>query len=171
MTEENVPRVRRVLSPAEEACPTDPGSRVSQDSPPGGSPTTGAIRETPMRARVTSVRWIRSVIMLLLLEGVCTGVTRVTALGGQEEDAGLWTPVHSEKIAPWLRNGLRLGGSTEMMVVMDASPDLTPAQGLAHRADKGRFVYETRRAAALRSQQPLVDKLESQGHEVTRFWV
>lgn len=76
-----------------------------------------------------------------------------------------------KKISPWILDRLESGGPVEMLVVLDQPTDLSGAEGMADRVDKGRFVYETLRGRALGSQQGLVDRLRARGLKVTQLWI
>jgi len=80
-------------------------------------------------------------------------------------------PEHPEKIAPWLLGKLEAGVPSEMLIILDGTVDLSSAGGFTEHADRGRFVYDTLRSAALQSQGPLVTRLRSRGLEVTQFWI
>lgn len=63
------------------------------------------------------------------------------------------------------------GGVTEFLVLLAEQPDLSRAASLASKEAKGRFVFETARAVAERTQAPLRAWLTAAGVEHQAFWV
>lgn len=61
--------------------------------------------------------------------------------------------------------------SADVLVLLAEQPDLGPAELLPSKEARGAWVYQTLRAAADRSQAPLVAKLERAGVPYRRFWV
>ena len=77
-----------------------------------------------------------------------------------------------EKISTWLRSTLEAQSTSDLLIVLDPTPDLSSADGLTSRNAKGRFVYDTMRATALQSQAPLIEWLAAKGYRViSRFWI
>src|SRR5687767_1027436 len=62
-------------------------------------------------------------------------------------------------------------GPTEFLVYLTEQADVSAAQGLQARADKGRYVTDTLRATAARTQGPLLAFLSAQGAEHRAYWV
>lgn len=88
-----------------------------------------------------------------------------------QDPEGPMTREVKDKISPWVLDKLEKGDTTEMLVLLDQGADLSEADGLVERKEKGRFVYDTLRGRALASQQELVTRLRSRGLEVTQFWI
>jgi serine protease AprX len=63
------------------------------------------------------------------------------------------------------------GGSAEFFVYLDEQADLSGAQSLDTKQEKGRYTYERLRAVAARSQAPVIAALEGQGAQHRSFWV
>ncbi|MPZ51234.1 MAG: S8 family serine peptidase [Acidimicrobiia bacterium] len=76
-----------------------------------------------------------------------------------------------ERIDPDLIQAIADEGEAEFVVVLDDRPDLSEAFTIGDWEDRGRFVYETLRDHAERSQSDLVSDLEAAGVEHTPFWV
>jgi serine protease AprX len=117
------------------------------------------------------------VMLLAILAGLVPVPARAaTPVMGAEDAAGprAGPPEETtEKIAPWLEREL---GATrnriEMLVILGPEQDLRPARGIASRAERGRFVYDTLRASARAAQAPVEAWLASQGVAVKRhFWI
>jgi subtilisin family serine protease len=75
------------------------------------------------------------------------------------------------KIHPWVLTHTNNGQSAEFFVVLNEQADLSPAQLMVRKADKGRFVFDALTETARRSQAPLIDWLESQGIEYRSFYI
>lgn len=58
----------------------------------------------------------------------------------------------------------------EFIVFLGEQADLSPAQAMGSKLEKGKFVFETLSAVADRTQPPLVRMLEERGVEFERFW-
>ena len=69
-----------------------------------------------------------------------------------------------------VRATLARGGPADVLILLGAQPDLSPAQALPTKEARGRWVYETLRAAADRDQGPLVAELARAGVPYRRFW-
>ncbi len=74
------------------------------------------------------------------------------------------------KVDPWvLETAAR--GKTEFLVFLRDQADLTGADALPGRAEKGRHVYRALRAAADRSQAPVIAQIEALGLTYRPFWI
>ena len=80
--------------------------------------------------------------------------------------AGGDTPVVDASV----RETLARGEPADVLILLGAQPDLSPAQALPTKEARGRWVYETLRAAADRDQGPLVAELARAGVPYRRFW-
>ena len=66
-----------------------------------------------------------------------------------------WAFGASDKIASRVITDTANGGTTEALVVLAEQADLSPAAAFPSKLEKGRFVVDTLRAVAARSQAPL----------------
>jgi serine protease AprX len=84
----------------------------------------------------------------------------VTALltAGQALAAG-----PEDKVTTWVLQRTSTGAQAEFLVVMADQADLTPADALATKAAKGRFVYDTLYQRARQSQAGVLSLLSSRG--------
>ncbi|HZQ23486.1 MAG TPA: S8 family serine peptidase [Terriglobales bacterium] len=86
----------------------------------------------------------------------------------------LSTPVpafNSPKIAPRILSDTAHGAFTEALVVLREQADLRPAATLTTKLEKGRFVFETLRSTADRSQAPIRAFLEQHGIAYQSFYI
>jgi subtilisin family serine protease len=77
----------------------------------------------------------------------------------------------ANKIAPWLRGHLARGTQTEYLVVMNDQADLSGADALATKAEKGQFVYNALFQKAQQTQAPVIDMLKAQKVEYRSYYI
>lgn len=75
------------------------------------------------------------------------------------------------KISPELRSQVQLGQAREFMVVLTERADLSAAEALGTKAEKGQYVFETLRETAHRTQAPLIGWLKARGYRVQSFFI
>lgn len=76
-----------------------------------------------------------------------------------------------EKIHPWLRGRSDVGRQVEFLLILKDSADLSPAQRLKGKRDKCRFVHDSLRNTAERSQAPIKAWLKARGVEHRTFTI
>ena len=77
----------------------------------------------------------------------------------------------TEKISARVLNETANGGSTEALVVLAEQADLSPASALQGKLAKGRYVVNTLRAVANRTQGPVLDFLRRRGVPYQAFYI
>ncbi len=75
------------------------------------------------------------------------------------------------KVDGWVVERAQVDGEVEFLVFLGEQADLSAAARLSSKEEKGRFVYETLRATAARSQAPLLRDLTQAGVQHRSFWV
>ena len=75
------------------------------------------------------------------------------------------------KIAPWVIDHTAYGQQAEFFVVLADQADLSPAANLPTKTEKGRFVYQTLRDKALRTQGPILEWLHEHNIEHQSFYI
>lgn len=75
------------------------------------------------------------------------------------------------KIDPLVLEEIASGGETGFFIWMTAKADLSPANDLKTKLEKGQFVYETLRATADSSQQTLRSELDAQSINYRPFYI
>ena len=75
------------------------------------------------------------------------------------------------KVDPWVLNTARAEGQTEFLVFMADQADLSAADALSTKLEKGTYVYETLSSKAAETQGPVIDALKAQGVEYRSYWV
>jgi len=75
------------------------------------------------------------------------------------------------KVAPQVWNATTADNETEFLVILDHQADLSGADSLSTREARLRYVYETLREAALRSQPPLRAELDRTGVDYRPFYI
>ncbi len=86
-------------------------------------------------------------------------------------DGSATSPGWRSKVDPWVTATAAAGGTTEFLVVLAEQADLSGAAHLPTKAAKGRYVFDRLRAAAARTQPPVLAELEARGVEFRAFWV
>lgn len=74
------------------------------------------------------------------------------------------------KIDPWVWQTAQ-GGQTEFLVLLREQADLSRAEALPTKSEKGWYVYRQLTAVALRTQAPLLEQLRQQGIPHRSYWV
>lgn len=77
----------------------------------------------------------------------------------------------NEKIATRVLSETANGGSTEAIVVLRAQADLSAADGLRTKLEKGRFVVNALREVANRTQGPIINLLHERGVSYQSFYI
>jgi len=75
------------------------------------------------------------------------------------------------KIAARVASDTEYGKSTEALVVLAQQADLSPAAKLSTKLAKGRFVVNTLRDLANRTQRPIIAMLQQSGIPYQSFWI
>ena len=74
------------------------------------------------------------------------------------------------KIAPRLASEVAFGGSSEALIVFTEQADLSAADNLPTKLEKGQYVYNALRAVAERTQAPLRKMLQERGIPFQAFY-
>ena len=77
----------------------------------------------------------------------------------------------ANKIAPWVMEHTANGQEAEFFVVLADHADLSPAENLTTKAEKGRFVYSTLLNKAQTTQGPILQWLRERGLEHRSFYI
>jgi subtilisin family serine protease len=77
----------------------------------------------------------------------------------------------TSKIAPWVLQQTADGRVTEFLVVMTEQADLSGADALATKAEKGSYVRDTLWSTAQRTQDPVLALLRARGIEHRAFYI
>jgi subtilisin family serine protease len=77
----------------------------------------------------------------------------------------------ANKIMPWVIEHTAYGQQAEFFVVLTDQADLSRAGNFPIKADKGRFVYQTLREKAQRTQGPIVEWLRERNIEHQSFYI
>lgn len=81
------------------------------------------------------------------------------------------TAAWREKVAPELRAALDRGETVDLLVTLDARPDLSGARALRGKSAKAHYVYNTLRATAEASQAPLLPILARHKAFANSLWL
>src|SRR5882724_11587520 len=105
-----------------------------------------------------------AVILVVLAIAAVTAVL-LTTLAPTSGAAG------NPKIAARVLNETARGNATEALIVLSEQADLKAAASLSTKAAKGRFVVNSLRDVASRTQAPIIALLEKRGIPYQSFWV
>ncbi len=75
-----------------------------------------------------------------------------------------------DKVDPWVLQ-TAAGGQTEFLVYLTAQADLSAAQALPTKLEKGRYVYQALTTTAERTQGDVIATLNSLGVEYRPYWI
>jgi uncharacterized repeat protein (TIGR01451 family) len=82
-------------------------------------------------------------------------------------DAVVW----QTSVDPWILETADSLGETEFLVFLTDQADLSAANSLSTKIDKGNYVYETLTATAARTQPAVIAELDALGVEYHPFWI
>ncbi len=102
---------------------------------------------------------------------LCLILTLVASLPGAASSAGAelrfgW----QNRVDPWVMQ-TAASGETEFLVSLTSQADLSRANNLGSKTEKGRFVFEQLRATAQRTQPAVLRVLETLGVEYRAYWI
>jgi subtilisin family serine protease len=106
-----------------------------------------------------------SVVILVVLAVAAVTALVLTTLASKSGAAP------NSKIAARVLNETASGNATEALIVLAEQADLRPAAALSTKAAKGRFVVNTLRVVASRTQAPLIALLDRRGIPYQSFWI
>jgi subtilisin family serine protease len=76
-----------------------------------------------------------------------------------------------EPVHPWAWERTERGGTADVFVVLREQADLSGADRLKSKAEKGWFVFDALRSVSERSRAPLLRRLREAGVEAHPFWI
>ena len=76
----------------------------------------------------------------------------------------------SSKIHPMLRTG-EVGLEQGFLVYLEKQADISKAKDLKTKGEKGRFIYDSRRAIALAAQSKIIAELSSMNVQHHAYWI
>lgn len=109
---------------------------------------------------VTRMRCSISVLSLFILAALLVPAAASSPLPGS-----------GAEVSPILAAQLAQGGEAEFLVVLRQQADLSRAAQLATKTEKGRYVFQTLRQVALKTQEPLLRWLQEKGVPHQRFYI
>jgi len=115
--------------------------------------------------------WRRVFCSLLLAAAAVAVVTAVALSDAVGQRVGGNGINIANKIMPWVIEHTAYGQQAEFFVVLSDQADLSPAANLPTKTDKGRFVYQTLREKAQRTQGPIVEWLRERNIEHQSFYI
>src|SRR5450759_2862935 len=105
---------------------------------------------------------------LLLISIMTAALIGVTSIGLARPIGSATIPT---KIAPWVIDHTDSSAQAEFLVVLSDQADLSPAQRLSSKIDKGQFVYHALLNKAQATQQSLLAYLDAQHIQHQSFYI
>jgi hypothetical protein len=122
--------------------------------------------------------WRRVFSSLLLLAAfvAIVGAIASSPAGGSTSPKAMGQRVgdnafHLSKIAPWVMDHTANGQQAEFLVVLADQADLSGAENLQTKAEKGRFVFQTLFNKAQTTQGPVLQWVRERGLEHRSFYI
>ena len=115
--------------------------------------------------------WRRIFCSLFLVAAVVALVAAVASSDAVGQRVGGNGVNIANKIAPWVIEHTAYGQQAEFFVVLADRADLSPAANLPTKTEKGRFVYQTLREKAQRTQGPILEWLRERNIERQSFYI
>ena len=95
----------------------------------------------------------------------------IAAATASTSSADSTQPITSDKIDRAILKSIAANGQAEFILFLTDQADLSEANLLSTKAEKGAFVYDRLTQVARESQSTIIDYLESQGVEYRSYWV
>jgi len=93
------------------------------------------------------------------------------AVASQRASQGAATAIANPKIAPWVTEHTANGQDAQFFVVLADQADLSQADSLQTKAEKGRYVYETLSNKSQTTQRPILRWLRERGLKYQSFYI
>jgi serine protease AprX len=119
----------------------------------------------------TGSPWRRFVCSLFLAAALVALVAAVASSDAVGQRVGGNGVNIANRIAPWVVEHTAYGQQAEFFVVLADRADLSAAANFTTKADKGRFVYQTLREKAQRTQGPILEWLRERNIEHQSFYI
>ena len=74
------------------------------------------------------------------------------------------------RVDPWVLRQVE-DGQAEFFLFLDEQADLSLADAVVNKVEKGRYIYETLSRTALQTQKPLIQELERLGISYRSYWI
>ncbi|MGE0884405.1 MAG: S8 family serine peptidase [Blastocatellales bacterium] len=111
-----------------------------------------------------------ALLLLLTILGVLAGGLIARAKTASESSQDLQQTA-LKKLAPWVLAKTSSGEEAEFLVLMDDQADLSPAEKLKTKEEKGRFVFQALRAKAESSQASLISLMRERRVPYQSFYI
>jgi subtilisin family serine protease len=114
-----------------------------------------------------------ALLLLLTVSGLLAGglIASAKINGKPGNQSAQEIQLASSKLSPWVVEKTASGEETEFLVVLKDQADLSGAESLQAKQEKGRYVFEALRAKAQITQIPLLTWLKERGIEHRAFYI
>ncbi len=124
-----------------------------------------------VRRTFTGSPWRRIVCSVFLVAAVVALVAALASSDAVGQRVGGNGINIANKIAPWVIEHTAYGQQAEFFVVLADRADLSPAANLPTKTEKGRFVFQTLREKAQRTQGPIIEWLRERNIQYRSFFI
>jgi serine protease AprX len=124
-----------------------------------------------VRRTFTGSPWRRIVCSVFLVAAVVALVAALASSDAVGQRVGGNGINIANKIAPWVIEHTAYGQLAEFFVVLADRADLSPAANLPTKTEKGRFVFQTLREKAQRTQGPIIEWLRERNIQYRSFFI
>src|SRR6476661_3993407 len=100
-----------------------------------------------------------------------SAITLVLFALGKASAQSRTLPAPASKIAPWVIEHTANGQQAEFLVMLADQADVSGADNLPTKAEKGRYVYDTLLNKAQTTQEPVLQWLRDSGIEHQSFYI
>ncbi len=107
----------------------------------------------------------------LLAAALVVAISLVALVGLAQKDAAMAAQDSTAKIEAGLLDSFATNGSADFIVMMAEQADVSAADQLQTKLEKGQYVFDTLVATASRSQADLRSYLDAQGADFTSFYI
>src|SRR6187551_1962857 len=114
---------------------------------------------------------LRRALSFVLLGAAATAGLAAIASSGAGSDARIREQAASAKIAPWVLDRTAYGKDAEFLVILPDQADLTGADALSTKSEKGRFVRDALWTKAETTQAPLLNWLREHNVEHRSYYI
>src|ERR1043165_5394779 len=110
-------------------------------------------------------------VLLSVVLGFAAITVALFALGKASAQPRIAPAAPGSKIAPWVMEHTANGQQAEFFIELADQADLSGADYLTTKAEKGRFVYQTLLKKAQTTQEPVLHWLRQRGIDYQSFYI
>src|SRR5438552_7203649 len=132
------------------------------------------IRNSNPTPTFTASRWRRIFCLLFFVAATAAAIGAIAssrAVGNQQGAAVSSPPSAATKIAPWVMEHTANGQQAEFFVVLADQADLSGAESLPSKDEKGRYVFKILLDKSQTTQEPILQWLRDRAIEHRAYYI